>query len=355
MIKYKNRQPLTTGMDEIIRHITKSLEKFGLCEGECVHFPDKNYKAANIDKKNFHDIKDADSKKKIAFIDGGNAEIIRAANLSLSAVRVYYNVFSDNKKISSKKYELFVLLSAFNKDGKISYKTELFNNEIGLDKNDLVFDSFDATLKTGAHRVVISKIGDAARKFAELKAVERVIDELDKGDIAVMDRDLQASVTNEAKYFDLIYKKADEKGVIITGLCKSSNLLTNNGNPVNALLGLIGEKKSWFYYPVAEIKNENHKAEMFFVKLHEKSRHVLRFEVYNKQKDNFEDVLGLLKKNSRDPIFLGYPYGLIDADKHARVSNQEKEYQKTVFLAKMGKRLDGHLMATAHEILDNIS
>ncbi len=342
-------------MDEIIKHIAESLEKFCIGENECVHFPDKRYTAIRIDKKNFNDIKEAGPKKKIAFIDGGNAEIIRAANLSLSVARVYYNIFSGNKKIKAKKYDLFVLLSAFNKDDKISYKTEIFNNEIGLDKDDLVFDSFDATLKTGAHRVAISQIGDTARKFAELKAAEKAIDELDKGDIVVMDRDLQASVTNEAKYFDLIYKKADEKGVIITGLCKSSNLLTNNGNPVSALLGLIGEKKSWFYYPIAEINNESHKAEMFFVKLHEKSRHVLRFEVYNKQKDSFEEVLGLLKKNSRDPIFLGYPYGLIDADKHARVSNQEREYQKTVFLAKMGRKLDSHLTANAHEILDNIS
>src|SRR3989338_10737338 len=118
-------------MDEIIKHIADSLDKFALGKDEHSHFPDKSYNTIRIDKKNFHDIKEVSSKKKIAFIDGGNAEIIKAANLSLSMVRVYYNVFSGNKKIKSKKYELFVLLSAFNKDDKISYKTDLFNNDIG--------------------------------------------------------------------------------------------------------------------------------------------------------------------------------------------------------------------------------
>ncbi|MBS3097180.1 DNA double-strand break repair nuclease NurA [Candidatus Woesearchaeota archaeon] len=341
-------------MEEVIRHIVNSLNNIPDRE-DCPNFSDKSYKPLKIDKNNFHFIKAISSNKKIAFIDGGNAEIIKAANFSLHIIRVYYNVYLKNKKLKSKKHQSYVFLNAVNKNNKINYEAEIFNNDLNLNKEDLIFDSFDSTLRTGIHRVIISKIGEIARRFAELKLAEKLVEELDEGTIIVMDRDLQASITNEAKYFNLIYDKALKKDVTITGLCKSSNILTNNGNSINALLNVIGPENPWFYHPIVEITNENHKAEMFFIKLHEKSKHVFRFEIYDKQKANAEEVLSLLSDNSNDPIFPGYPYGLIEADRSARITNQEKEYQKTIFLAKIGRKLDSHLAAiNAHDILDNI-
>ena len=72
-----------------------------------------------------------------------------------------------------------------------------------------------------------------------------------------------------------------------------------------------------------------------------------------------EEVLSLLKQNSKDPVFLGYPYGLIQADRFGRVSNNDAEYLKTSFMAKAGKRFDKirKYMASvdSHEILDSVS
>ena len=39
-----------------------------------------------------------------------------------------------------------------------------------------------------------------------------------------------------------------------------------------------------------------------------------------------EDYILSLVDNSKDPVFYGYPYLLIEADKLARVTNKEKEY-----------------------------
>ena len=70
------------------------------------------------------------------------------------------------------------------------------------------------------------------------------------------------------------------------------------------------------------------------------------------------ELFSLLMKNSTDPVFLGYPYGLIEADKSARVSNKESEYLKTIFLVKAGKQLkkiSQYFKSTdAHSILDKI-
>jgi len=323
------------------------------------YFSDKSYKPFKINKNNFHKIEKISLNKKIAFIDGGNTEIIKSASFSLQLIRVFYVIYKDNKKIDSKKYEIYVLVNVIKKDDKLSYETEIFNNKINLNKEDLRFDLYDESLKQGIHKIKIKRIGETVRKFAELKTAELLIDKLDDGDIIVRDGSLQSSITNENKYFNNLYKKALEKNIIITGLSKTSTLLTDKGNAITALLNMISPEGCWYYYPIVNINNINHKAEMFFIKLNEKSKHIFRFEVYKEQKFNIKEILGLLIKNANDPVFVGYPYGLIEADKFARISNDEKEYLKTILISKIGKnlnKLNKHTATiNAHEILDKIT
>jgi hypothetical protein len=204
------------------------------------------------------------------------------------------------------------------------------------------------------HQTRISKIGSIVRRFSELKIAETILNELEKDDIVILDGFLQSSVTNEATYMENLYKKAEEKGIIVSGLSKTTTLLTTNGNSVLNTLNKIAPKSSWYYHPVAEINNKDHKAEIFFIKLHEKSKYIFRFELYKNQKPNISSILNLLTTNSKDPVFLGYPYGLIEADKFARVSNQEKAYIQTILKTKI-KEWDKINNLDAHDILDNIS
>lgn len=312
------------------------------------YFSDKRYKPCMLDKKNFHEIKDTEINKKIAFVDGGNTEIVKGADYSIQLIRVYYAIYSSNKRISSKRYQFFVLVNTINSNGGINYKTQIFNNELGLDEKDLVFDLYDETLKEGIHRANISKIGEIARCFAELKTAELLTDELENGDIIVRDGSLQSSVTNEKKYFDELYKKALEKEIVITGLCKTTTILTDKGNSLTAVLDRISDKDEWYYHPVVSIEHPEHEAEMFFIKLNKKSKHVFRFEVYKKNKFDINEIVSLLKLN-QDPVFIGYPYGLVEADKFARVTNNEKEYLKTIFSMRRVEEKG------AHEILDGVS
>ena len=61
-------------------------------------------------------------------------------------------------------------------------------------------------------------------------------------------------------------------------------------------------------------------------------------------------------ENSQDALFLGYPYGLIVADKFARVSHEEKKSLKMNFLLKADNREIAEYLSTtdAHDILDNL-
>ena len=61
---------------------------------------------------------------------------------------------------------------------------------------------------------------------------------------------------------------------------------------------------------------------------------------------------------STDPIFLGYPYGLIAVDQGARIANEEKEFFQMQFKVTAGKdweSIASHLRSIdAHNVLDAI-
>ena len=155
-----------------------------------------------------------------------------------------------------------------------------------------------------------------------------------------------------------MYKKANEKSIITCGLSKTTTLMTDKGNSIANALNKFNVSEKWIYYPVVEINSSNHQASMSFVKLHEKSRYIFRFEIYKEQKEKINDVISLISNNCKDSVFIGYPYGLIEADRNARVSMQEKDMILTIFSTKFGKdweKIKESLSnVDAHEILDNI-
>ena len=330
--------------------IDKILDKLGDKEevkDELISFSDKRYKAEVLDKSNFHEISGAVSDRRIAFIDGGNTEVLSLPNLNLQLVRVYYNIFQRNKKIGSKRLDFYVFVEAVQEEG-IKYKVEIKPDDI---LNGLRFDSFDESLREGKHRVKVSKVAEAVRRFLELHLAKKAVDRLDRGGVIVLDGSLKASITGEKQYFDALYGKCLDKGVIVSGLPKSCSLLTNKGNSVLTVLRRISPKGAWYYHNAVSIENPEHKADMFFVKLQKNSKFVFRYELFNESKYDIDEVLSLLMDNSKDPVFLGYPYGLIEADRFARVSNNEKEYLKTQLMVRLKK---DDLEQDAHSVLDSV-
>jgi hypothetical protein len=240
---------------------------------------------------------------------------------------------------------------------------------------EISFSSFDHTLMNGINRAEISNAANAIRRFVELKMAKSVSDGK-LADAIVLDGNLQITMTNENKYLNELYESCTENNVILTAISKTNSLFTDNGNLLSAVLSSISKIPTWFYHPIAEINNPSHKAEMFFAKFHPKSRHVFRLEIFNmsanrkaisdhaqkssifdRQKIKAEEAIHELAGNCIDPIFIGYPYGLVEADRVARVSNHEKESLKTMLMVKLrNKNIEKYLNSVnAHDILDRIS
>ena len=327
-----------------------------------VQFSNPDYKPFNFNKDNFHEIKDSESNRKIAFIDGGSSEIIKSSNFSLNLMRVYYTIYQNNKRIKSKKEDFYAFAHTKDVDGELFYNAEFINdgkNKIDLDENDLLLSSLDETIRQGIVRANISSMASVIRRFSELKTAENTINDLNNNDIIVLDGSLQCAFTNERKYIDRLYEKAKGKNIIICGLSKTTTLMTDKGNSIANALNKFSIQGKWFYNPVVDIKSNEHKAEMSFVKLHEKSKYIFRFELYKEQKQHLNSVIGLIANNCKDAVFIGYPYGLIEADRSARISGQEKDMLLAFFSAKFGKdwkKIKESLSnVDAHEILDSIS
>ncbi|MDP3765444.1 MAG: DNA double-strand break repair nuclease NurA [Nanoarchaeota archaeon] len=342
--------------DEVIEKILESIDEKAILTETYPKFSGEGYRPYKIDTKNFHEIKKSTPNKKIAFVDCGNAEIIGSANFSLNLIRVCYAIYENNKKISAKKFEILAFTQAINQNNEIHYKISFFGTKTPIELEEMSFSSFDNTLMLGITRAEISSVANAIRRFAELNIAKLVAEEK-TADIIVLDGNLQSTLTNENKYLNELYESCSKSNVVLSALSKTTSLFTENGNLLSAVLDNMGPLKLWFYHPVVEIKNLNHKAEMFFVKFHDKSKHVFRFEIFNKQKTEAEETINILATNCIDPIFIGYPYGLVEADRIARISNNDKDSLKTMFLVKLrNKNIEKYLSSVnAHEILDRIS
>ena len=304
---------------------------------------------------NFSGIGDKEFHGKISFVDGGNLELVGAPNFTIHLMRIYFNIFQNNKKQVSVNnfFEYLCLVKAT--DNK-TYKAKL----IPLTKNaetllieDLEFDAFDSTLMSEGKRASPSLIPQKIRRLMEWKLVSEVIkNQLNAGDFIVMDGTLQTSFSNETKFSKLAQDAAIEKNVFLTSLAKTSTLLTTTGFPLLSAVKMLGKDRqdSWYYYPV--IKTSSPDSEIYIVKLNSKSNYVFKFETFFKQEPELDKLFACLKSNSVDSTFLGYPYGLIDADNNAKIFQNEKNSYLSFLFPKLSKLRKFILSSDAHELLN---
>lgn len=340
-------------------------------------FSDARYVPKPFSASNFKEVDARQSSAKIAFVDAGNFELIHAPNFSVHIIRGYFSMFQNNKRVAPKnipqKIELFsVAIAKESKDG-IAYECSLIPvskaSEHFFPTKKLVFDSFDETLSARANfRASISAIGAAARRYLEWQIAAEVIEsEIDSGDILLRDGTLESSVCGEEAYSKKAFDAAKSKNVALSALAKTSTLLTTSGLPlvyaVDSIADSLNLKAPWIYYLLCENTNPFHTAEIFVAKLHKNSPRAFRFEMNKNAAENEETVRSVLfelSANSSDASFIGYPYGLIDADAMSRISFKEAENYRAMlssFLEKKGampsiKKLSGAI--DAHDVLNEI-
>ncbi len=346
-------------MDELVKELRKVVSKKST--GDEYLLMNSKYVPLKIDLKNYHVISnfnDSDGNnensdvlsKKILFVDGGNTILFESAAFCVGFIRVGGIVYSNNIRIKKSLQEFYIFVNEIL--GKYHVKTypeTIFN--------EMVFNPEDELLRTGMEKCTLAKIVSVIRRFAEIDYACNANDSM-AADYVVMDGTLEARYPIEKKYLDILYSKKN-----VCALSKTCTLTTKKGSSIITLLRNLNTDATmqnglWYYTPVVVNNSSSHNAEMYFVKLHVKTDYVFRFEVQKEFNRDVTELLSLLVLNSSDPIFLGYPYGLIDIDQYVRVSDDESRLLKMKLSVKLGKdwnELSKHLTNTnAHSILDKI-
>jgi hypothetical protein len=323
---------------EVVRKVVESLDKKVSEETlGTPFFGDPRYIIYPLTREGFRIIKDVDSNRKVAFVDGGNQEILGAPNFSVQLNRVYCCLFNNKLRIRTKslpnRIEFLSLTHSVFRSNDIFYETYLFPlvdefRDLLPDETDLSFSSSERSVSVGTMRADISRVAPIARRFSEWAFASSIVEkELEEGDILVMDGSLQTTFKNEAKYAEKLYEKATSHGIIVTGLSKTSRLLTTSGlsliGAVKKLADDVGIQGKW-YFKVAEAISSDHNAAIFVTKLAYTGDYAFRYEIYRNhflklKDDEINEIFSQLSKNSVDISFPGYPYGLIDADYFSRV------------------------------------
>lgn len=310
--------------------------------------------------------------RRMAFVDGGSGTLYDLPGLLITINRTYYSIFEGSRRIkprSKSRIQFFSYVSTSIPAGRktLTYETRLFvqNN---ADKRYLPLEE-DLLSHSDAAMMQPDRLGSLGRKFAEWQMAVRVVeDELEPGDMIVMDGSLQTGFENEAKYAERLYDAAMQKGVLVCGLSKTSRLVTESGEPLLARISEIAEAVpfgSW-HVRLAEGVSPGDSGFIMAARFHEKSAHVFRFEILREQfagldRDGLNSVMYSLASNSRDVAMLGYPYGAIDADRFAQVRMDELGMYRGFVMSQMlrdpmSKRLQGQIASTgAHDILNRVS
>ena len=355
--------------------ITELDSKIGEGNVGVPHFINPEIKAFPIDTKNIKRIVEVNSERKLAFIDGGNQEIIGAPNFSLQLNRVYVGMWNGRTRLISDLPKIEFLSATYSsfKNNEIRYETTISCENQEFIKylpsiEDMSFSSMDRTIRNGNERADIVRVASITRRFTEWKFASTIIELLKEGDLLVMDGTLQTSFTNEGKYLQELINESKDNGIILSGLSKTSNLFTTTGY---SLLGAVREiaeefdNEAEWYCPIADSNSVEHNAVILAVKLNRSSKRVYRYEFQREQfqslsEHQLNEILSKLVQNSSDISLLGYPYGLIDADFFARVTNNELNYHQSTaisHISKLGKidKFARHLNSNdTHSILNKL-
>ena len=328
-----------------------------------------------IKPSEFEEIKPINNPRKIAFVDGGDGPLDDSPNYLITINRVYYSLFQGKKRIKPKKnprLQFYACVTSQIQDGKngksVSYTTKLYPHD--SEDRKYLPDDDDLTSNTESTSVLQgARLNSLSRRFAEWQlAIHVVGTELEKGDMLIMDGSLQTSYKNETKYANKLYELAQQKGVIVCGLAKTSRLITESGDPLLSRVAEIAEEVNHdrWYIKIAEEVSSDDKGFMLAAKFHPNSPYVFRFEILRDQfqklsNDELNSILGSVAENAQDVAMLGYPYGAIDADRFAQVRRDELNmYQGFIMSEKLKrpewKRLQKYSSSlTAHDTLNGVT
>lgn len=294
-------------------------------------------------KCTFHPIPTTDTPGVLACIDGGNDTILDTPFGVAAINRLYCSVFRGRNLQQNTETPPFRFLSLM-RHTATGTKFRFFPYGKGnkaLLPGKAVLDGAVADLVGQGDRY---RLHSLPRVLGEWLMARDVARWLKRDGFVIMDGSLAVWGGTRRALVREVMDEARRNGTAVCGLSKSSELRMAGGRP---LLAYINEKygggtDALWYVDIGGSSNYPKPGDYhtMVVKLHPRSAWIYRLDIdavaYRMMGgEGVEHVLGSLVANSSDMTMLGYPYGLIHADRYAKVRRDET----SVF----GMRLHGML------------
>jgi len=333
-------------MDEIILDIKNILKPTKIAHEEKISVSKE--KSVSIKKEKFIELKKINSNKKIAFIDGGNAQIMGCSAFSIQSIKAKAVYYLGKKRIDVKGCE-FTCLASFSDKGFL-----IKTNPVQKIPNSISNIYQAEEEKSYVNSQKIANICGYVRRLSEINLALEISGN-DSAEIIVLDGSLESFNLEEKKIMEKLESSCIKNNILCIGLSKSTGIISNANRPISFTLNEKTNLKTWLYLD-EEIENNN--IVTGFIKLNDKSDNIFRLDLFKSQKEKVLKEINDLLEISSDPVFLGYPYGLIDADEEARISETEIEEQLVEFIIKFGEFwpiVEKAMKSTdSHKILDKI-
>jgi hypothetical protein len=265
------------------------------------------------------------------FIDGGNNEIFSSPTFSLNIIKISAIIFENNIKKKILNYECKIICKE--NEIKIFSKNDFNWKNKKLDFNE--------------------RTAEIYRRINEINLANILLEQYQNSAI-ILDGSLNSQYNdiNEKNMLNDLIKNSKNSNSEILGLIKTNREKNPNGNTLFKEINVNSPlNKTW----ITEIKEKNN-VYYTYSKLHRNSEYIFKIEFTKKEK--IKDIVSGLISNSSDPIFQGYPYGLILADKFAKVSKEELNFKKMKVnnLLDNNKNLKIELNTlNIHDKIDNIN
>lgn len=196
---------------------------------------------------------------------------------------------------------------------------------------------------------LVSSRGEAEEALlrAELGAAEEALEGLEDGDVCVLDRPLVSALEARRGAREALREFRGEclrRGVALLGVCKSSRLRLDTGEPLMGYLSYLGSRlapgRAWLYYPLFKLDGEglDFVGEPVAVKFDGASPYVFRVDVEKSvAEERLEECLGELAA-LQDSASPGIPYPVLGAHEEAKVSRNEAELDRMSVLERLERR-----------------
>ncbi|MGM5481014.1 MAG: DNA double-strand break repair nuclease NurA [Nanobdellota archaeon] len=315
-------------------------------QATCCHFTSKSYTPILFNKLCFL-TPNQTSSKITTYIDGGQQVIISSSSFLLGVIRVAASSWKGTQRAGVSRDEFLILIRPQENQYEMTFYTPEGESTIPYDN---FFFNGEISIPVTAYD--IEEAFAMARRNSELSLA---VKQSTTSDVICLDGSLRTFDKNELQLIKELQKICKQNNTLLSGLQKTTSLMTDSGASL-VTLTKNSPQAPWITSKLCENDNKYHLASIHAIRLHTKGRHV--FVIDMMKDEDSQQVINELSANSIDPVFLGYPYGLVDADKLARLENSQREHYRLQVRKIAGKHNDiltrESSSKDAHEILDRM-